>query len=777
MFRMRIHRQGLLLLLLLLAATASLRAQQLSYGINPTLDSMAFERFRQHMDSIRTHRPTVALVLSGGGAKGAAHVSIIRYLESADIPVDLVLGTSIGGLVGGLYACGYSGSELEDIIRSQDWNYLMRDTHPRRYDALIQKDFDRQYQLSIPFGAYQWDFLGNDQRTERSNRSLLSNGIVQGRNIENLFSSLLVGFGDEQDFLRLPIPFVCVATDMVTAQPKVWHSGRLVDALRSTMSIPGLFTPIKTNGMVLVDGSLRNNMPASIARQLGADIIITVDISAPALNAKQINSLVDFIFQTTDVLGRESYLAALATTDIYIQPDMTDYSLLSFDAQSIDSILARGRQAVLAHADEIAVLKELIGDTMTYQNAKKAVNMRSRPVVTEKIVFKGINDEEEAYLRQQLRLHTVLLKHSVDDAVATMIGTKAFEKVTYELLGNESPYTLQFNCFRSPINQLDGGARFDAYDFASLQLHAGFNANRLMGSRLDLTARLGLKSSLSVGYTYRTGKGVDFCAEGSFQAIRNGAFRSEPYDFRIDFNRTRFDGYVSFLPWKQLYLQTGVRMDYFYRVSMLVDYGLTSGTWSDIGKSNIYASAFARLRYDSFDEPYFPRQGMLYNFHYNVYLPGWFQRTPTLHAFHLNYKAALSKGRLTLLPFLEVRHISDDVVPYINMLSISDANKSLDQQISFIGISTPVASERMLGTLGLSARFQAYSKHYLTATLQLLQESDNIRTFFDGGQSNTYVGVALEYAYRTIIGPVKANIHWSDLNKSVGFYLGLGYEF
>lgn len=751
--------------------------QSLSYGIDPVRDSLAFVQFNKHMDSIRVHRPTVALVLSGGGAKGAAHVSVIRYLEDVGIPIDLVLGTSIGGLVGGLYACGYSGQELEDIIRSQDWNYLMRDTHPRRYDALLQKNYDRQYQLSVPFGSYQWDFLGNEQRTERSTRSLLTNGIIQGRNIQNLFSSLLVGYGDETDFFELPIPFVCVATDMVTAQPKIWHSGNLVKALRSTMSIPGLFTPVKTNGMVLVDGSLRNNMPAGIARQLGADIIITVDISAPALNAKQINSLIDFIFQTTDVLGRESYNAALATTDIYIQPDMSDYSLLSFDAESIDSILVRGRKAVVAHASEIQVLKEMLNDTMTYQTDKKAINMRSRPIILKNIVFNGINSKEEEYLRKRLKLHTVILKHQIDDAVATMMGTKAFEQVTYELLGEETPFTLQFNCFRSPINQLDAGARFDAYDFASLQLHAGFNANQLMGSRWDFTARLGLKSCLSIGYTYRTGEGIDFGGEGSFQAIRNGAFRSEPYDFRIDFNRGRLDGYVSFAPWKQLNLQLGMRMDYFYRVSMLVDYGLSSGTWSDIGKSNIYASAFARLRSDSFNDPYFPTQGLMYAFDYNLYLPGWLHDSPTLHAMQLSFKGAFSKKRLTLMPFLEARHISDDIVPYINMLSISDANKSLDQQISFVGISTPVAARRMLGTAGLTARFQAAPKHFIYATFQLLNESDNIRQYFDKEQSETYMAIALEYAYKTLFGPIKANIHWSDINKSVGFYLGLGYDF
>lgn len=764
------------MLLLALLSTGGLKAQRLSYGIDPKRDSVAFMQFRGHMDSIRATRPTVALVLSGGGAKGAAHVSVIRYLEDAGIPIDLVLGTSIGGLVGGLYACGYTGSELEDIIRSQDWNFLMRDTHPRRYDAMIQKDYDRQFQISIPFGRYQWDFLGNEQRTERATRSLLSSGMVQGRNIENLFSSLIVGFGDETDFLKMPIPFVCVATDMVTAKPKIWHSGSLSKALRSTMSIPGLFTPVKTNGMVLVDGSLRNNMPAGIARQMGADIIITVDISAPALNAKQINSFVDFIFQTTDVMGRESYREAIATTDIYIQPDLADYSLLSFDAESIDSILERGRRAVLSHADEIRVLKTTLGDSMSYQTPRKAINMRSRPVVVDSIVFNGINQNEENYLRKELKLHTVILKHQLDDAVATMMGTKAFEKVTYELLGEESPYTLQFNCFRSPINQLDASARFDAIDFASLLLHVGFNTHQLMGSRWDFTTRLGLKSSLAVGYSYRTGKGVDFCGEASFQAIRNGSFRTDQNEFRIDFNRGRADAFISISPWKQLNFQAGVRMDYFYRVSMLADYGLTVGPMLQIEKSNIFAGTFARIRSDSYDDPYFPMQGSQFDLSYHLYSHGLQYESPTVHAFHLSFNAALTKDRHTFIPFVEARHVSASVLPYTNMLSLNDANKSLDQQIPFIGISTPVSMLRMVGTLGIKSRLHIIGKHYVTTSLQLLRDSENLRGFF-GKEAETYLGVALEYSYNSIVGPIKANVHWSDISNSVGFYFGIGFDF
>ncbi len=753
----------------------------LSYGIDPHRDSVAISRYRARMDSIRRERPTVALVLSGGGAKGAAHISVIQHLERAGLPIDLVMGTSIGGLVSGLYACGYTGDELEAIIRNQDWDYLLRDTHPRRFDALTQKDYDRQFQLSIPYGTYKWDF----HKPEINSRSVLSDGIVQGRNIEDLFASLTIGYGDEMNFINLPIPFVCVATDMITAKPKVWFSGNLVDALRSTMSIPGLFTPVKKNGMVLMDGSMRSNFPAEIAKQLGADIVIGVDVSAPALGAEQMRNMLDIVYQTTDLLGREAYLKALAATDIYIQPELNDFSLLSFDKESISTMLERGRQAVQRYAGRIDTLRRTITDIAVRnphnRSLHKAVNLRQQTIHIGNIEFSGINAKEEKYLRGRLfpdgqsnrQMHILEL----EDAIATMMGTKAFEKVTYQILGDTTPYTLRFNCYRAPINQVGASVRFDAADFASLLFHTGINAHRLTGSRLDFTARLGLNSVITAAHTLRTGRGIDFCTELSFQAARNGAFRIEPYNFRIDFNRGRGDLFVSLSPWRMMNLRLGVRADYFYRTSMLADYSMTGYNLDQMNKSNIFIGPYAQLRSDSFDDPYFPTLGVQFHAAYNWFIKGLLHDTEPLHALQFGYRSAHSVGRFTAIPFVEARHVNAILVPYINMLSISDANRILDQQITFVGISTPASALRTLGTIGLNLRRQFGKRHYITATAQLLHQSQEFKEFVDADASQTNIGLALEYAYSSIIGPIRANVHWSDINRSVGFYLGIGLDF
>jgi len=759
------------LLIFFLFLPCCLMAQEsLSYGIDEGRDSVAFARFRQRMDSIRAERPTVALVLSGGGAKGAAHIRVIQYLERQGIPIDLVMGTSIGGLVGGLYACGYDGEELEAIIRNQDWDYLLRDTHPRSFDALQQKDYDRQYQLSIPFGTYRWDFL----KPENDSRSLLRDGIVLGRNIEDLFSSLLIGYGDECDFLQLPTPFVCVATDMISAKPKVWHSGNIVQALRSTMSIPGLFTPVRTNNMVLMDGSMRSNFPAEIARQLGADYIIGVDISTPALKANQMRKMFDVVYQATDMLGREAYDKALATTDIYIQPELSDF------------MLRRGEEAVLAHADEIEMLKERLHIDGKPENKHRRLNIRKAtdlcktPVAIKKITFSGISEKEERYLRRLLgivekepqTLHTVW----IENAISTIIGTKAFEKVTYKILGDSAAYTVQFDCFRSPQNQFGASVRFDSRDYASILLHAGFGSHRLTGSCIDLTARLGLDTRVAAAYTLRNGRGIELGARLSYQAARNGEFRVEPYEFRIDFDRASADVHLSLAPWRRMNLQLGYRIDHYLRTNLLSSVEMPIDG-DMLAKSNLFDGPYASLRHDSFDDPYFPSVGMLYSLSYNWHRKGLLHTTPDNHATQASLRWAYNLGALTLLPAIDARYVSDITFPFINMLSVSDANRTLEQQITFIGISTPATAMRTLGSVALAARVRMAKNHYLTATMQMLHESDSIKEFVDSKTSESFYGVALEYAYNTIAGPLRLRVHWSDLTKSIGFYLGIGLDF
>ena len=292
----------LLVLISILVGTVSSFAR----GIDPKEDSLAVARMRERLAQISTYRPTVALVLCGGGAKGTAHVGVIKRLEELKIPVDLVLGTSMGGLVGALYSLGYNADQLDTLVRSIDWNWALTDRLSRKYISYNDMKYKEKYMISIPF-YYEKDYyklkIADENRFDplpkkdilhigadsKDNTEMLKNNLlgslpsayIYGQNVSNLISSLTVGYQDSIDFQSLPIPFACVATDLVSGKAKIWHSGNINTAMRSTMSIPGVFAPVRTEGMVLVDGGLRDNYPTALAQEMGADVIIGVDVSQP----------------------------------------------------------------------------------------------------------------------------------------------------------------------------------------------------------------------------------------------------------------------------------------------------------------------------------------------------------------------------------------------------------------------------------------------------------------------------------------------------------------
>ena len=210
-------------------------------------------------------RKKVGLVLGGGGAKGAAEIGVLKVLEEADIPIDYIAGTSIGAIVGGLYAIGYNAAELDSLYRNQDWLFLLSDQVKRKSESFLSKDEREKYIIHVP--------LSEERKVT------LPSGYVKGQNVVNLFSKLTVGYHHVDDFSTLPIPFRCVAIDLVDGKEVVLSSGSLPMAMRASMSIPGVFAPVEWNGMMLVDGGALNNLPADVVKEMGADIIICVDLS------------------------------------------------------------------------------------------------------------------------------------------------------------------------------------------------------------------------------------------------------------------------------------------------------------------------------------------------------------------------------------------------------------------------------------------------------------------------------------------------------------------
>jgi len=284
-----------------------------------------------------TKRAKVAVVLSGGGAKGMGHIGVLKVLEKAGIPIDIVTGTSMGSIIGGLYAIGYNANSLDSMVRVQDWSYVITDREDMSRQSLEDRKKQSTYifNTSLTFGK----------------KDMSAGGIIKGKNLAELFQQLCVGYTDSLDFTRdLPIPFACVATNIITNEEVDFHSGRLAQAMRASMAIPAAFSPVRIGDMVLVDGGLKNNYPADIAREMGADIIIGVTVQGPPKTAEDMGGAMSIISQIVDVNCKNKLSENLAITDLHLTVDTKGYGAASFSQAAIDTLVRRGEEEAMRHS-------------------------------------------------------------------------------------------------------------------------------------------------------------------------------------------------------------------------------------------------------------------------------------------------------------------------------------------------------------------------------------------------------------------------------------------
>ena len=775
----------------------------------PELDSEAAREIRNLMAEIRKERPTVALVLSGGGAKGAAHVGALAYLDSLEIPFDLVVGTSIGGLVGGLFSLGYPPEKLDSIMRNMDWAMAMSDNVPREYISYAENKYREKYALSFPFYYSHKEYmaqleqarqftgavdryddhlhLGADRgvgATELVKDNLLGSlpsGMVFGQNVGNVFSSLSVGYQDDLRFSDLPVPFVCVATDMVSGTAKIWQEGKFNTALRSTMSIPGLFAPVRTDGMILVDGGMRDNYPTDLARQLGADIIIGIDISSAYYEYSDINNLLDIVWTGIDMLGRDSYEENVFKTEVTIRPDIKGFGMLSFNRESIDTLIRRGWDAAVRQTDNLLTVKKLLGPgfRQVYRSGP-AVNLHERKVRISGVEITGVEPNESRYLMEKVRkcLGETVGKAEIEEAVATMFGTKAFDYVTYELLGREEPFRLRINCKRGPIHHFGMGARFDTEELVSVLFNLGINVHNLQGSSLDLTGKVGTNPYASLHYYYKSEKGPTFNFSTKYRYVDRNQFSIGTNRFKIVYHSLREELYLSNLNWKQYDLNLGLRDDYFKINSVMTD-GVV-GDYDMTRMHNHYVSAFLRGRADTFDDGYFPTKGFSAGLDYAWTVTGLASEIESFHSIQYDAAGAFTvKDFLTIVPSMNIRMLVGGNVPlpFGNVIGGNMPGRYLDQQIPFIGIGNVVTTPNVLGIARTDFRFRLSRNNYLSAIVNYGVGALKLSEIFYNEPVSVYSGYGLEYAYDSIVGPIRFDLHWSNVTRRVGAFLGLGFDF
>lgn len=371
-------------------------------------------------------RPRIGLALSGGGARGIAHVGVLKVLDEMRIPISCVTGTSMGSIVGGVYASGVTPDKLEEIVLRADWDEIFRDQPPRQEIAIRRKVDDYKTLFKPEFGV-------------KDGGLALPTGVIAGVSIESFFRVITTQALDVADFSKLPVPFRAMATNIETGEAVVLDHGSIAEAMRASMSVPGALAPVEIDGKLLVDGGIANNLPINEARKLCADVIIAVNISTPPLKRSEITSALSVAGQLVNFLGKQTVdeqLKSLTSRDVLIAPDLGDISAATFD-RSKDAIRI-GEDATRALADSLKRYS-LPPDQYAAFRSKQITEPRP-PAPVQSIEFAGLKRTNPEVLRElvETKPGEPLDMAKLGDDMRRVYGRDDFEGIGYTIGGGQT---------------------------------------------------------------------------------------------------------------------------------------------------------------------------------------------------------------------------------------------------------------------------------------------------------------------------------------------------
>lgn len=736
-------------------------------------------------------RPKIGLTLGGGGAKGAAHIGVLKLLEEIGIPIDYVTGTSMGSIIGGLHAIGYSSADLEKLVSNLDWPYYMNDAIDRGDMTYEAKLYNNQYLISVPFNAFstlnEKIKRENSPKEPSSGRSFISSlpsGIVKGQNILNLLNSLCVGYQDSISFDSLPIPFACVATDLLSAKGVVLRSGVLPMAIRASMAIPGYFAPVKRGEYVFVDGGMANNFPVDVCKELGADIVIGVEVTRDiARNPDDVNSLPELLTQLMSVATNSRRADNRKQTLFYMHPYTGGYGMMSFDHESIETLIRRGYIEALDYKEQLLQLKAYLDtfqeDVPTKSDpVKKGTNIMNESIMISSVELSGVNVEEGRWLLKKSSLldDNYVSGKEINEAIALFYGTNCFSSVNYTLLGESEPYQLKIVCEKEEPHRFGLGFRFDSEETAAILLSVGINTHKLRGFKFDLSGRLSISPWAKAEVQYVSSTFPKINLSYMFRGTQMTFFNTNFVQANTSFRQHNVELSLSEIYSRRLNFKCGIKYEDYILRRLIAEVPDDVYAMGEVGN---YLGTFLRLDIDTQDDFYFPTKGVKTNFNVNWYFKSFldteFVKFGTAKL-TVRYSIPLS-SRVSLLPSFYGRSIVGARVPilYANIIGGLEEGRYLHQQMPFLGFNYPIFVGNNLAIARLDLRVMFLPQHYISACFNYGMEYSDIKGFFKNG--NKMWGAALQYSYKSPIGPISLNLTWSNQLSGMGAYFNLGYYF
>jgi NTE family protein len=721
-------------------------------------------------------RPKIGVTLSGGGAKGLAHIGILKAIDSAGLNVDYITGTSMGSILGSLYAIGYSADSIEKIIRTIDWDLLLSNQSSLRSIFMEEKEEYSKYVIELPW---------------QNNSFRLPSGLLQGQELWQKFSELYFPVYQQKDFAKFSIPFRCIGTDVGTGEAIVMKDGEIISAIRSSMAIPSVFTAVDFNGKRMVDGGIVRNFPVRDVKEMGADIVIGSNVATGLLPSEKVRNALQILLQIAFFREAEDTKTEVPQCDIYIPFKMEKYNMGSFgDGNAILDIgIEEGRKLYPRFKRLADSLNAIYGPTELKKNRLPLVNT----AILSSYEVHGVERTSIEFFAHtmDLQLNKSYTAQKLSNMVRKAYGTRYYSRIIYSL-----------------VQQPDGTCKIifevteNPFTFAKL----GINYNRFTGVGIiaNLTARNFFITNsrslvtVNIGESFRIrGEHLQYLGR-----LKNFAFVGETQFDR--FEVTTYDQYKQDGLYKQTFFKVGERLQFSPSRSFTIGAGhrfewvqytpkISKGI--EFKGSNSYNSLFGFVAHNSLDRSIFPRKGVkLYGEATRV-----FDQHPNVDFLSNGVPVADPDSiKISSDPYLRTTLDVESYIPFgrraslllngqgginfnysrnvMNEFAIGGLTKVFRNQITFAGLQEGTLYTPSVIMLQGGLRVQVFANSYLTGKANVLFTNFISRSqFFEN--PDFLSGYSLTYSYNFALGPLEVSAMYSDQTNKLQWYFNLGIPF
>ena len=706
-------------------------------------------------------QPKVGLVLSGGGAKGFAHIGVLKELESAGVQVDYIAGTSMGAIIGGLYASGYSATQIEKIIIETDFFTLLQDIYPRRSKPFFEKEHGEKHALVLPV---------------KNGKIGLPKGVSRGQNVLGFLNYLLSPVDSISDFSKLPIPFFCIATDVETGLEVKLTNGSLPISLRASGSFPTLLDPVEIDDHLLIDGGVANNFPIEEMKKTGADIIIGVDVQSKLFNKEDIKSAIDVLNQISSFQMYKDNSKKIKLTDVYVHPNIQNYSVVSFDKAK--EILLKGEEK----AKEFTAVFDSIASLQINKRKHIEIGRLNSRFFLNEIELNGLKNYTRAYVLGKLKISEgdSLTNKEINLKLGYLLASGNFKNVDYHLINKEKGKKLVLNIIENKQkSNIKIGVHYDFVYKSGVLLNYSHKNLFSKNDALSFDLVVGDRPRYDIQYFVDNG----FYYSYGF-STRYNSFKTDTEYNSTGINKINLQ-YTDFT--SRAYIQTtfdrkfafGIGIEH-QNITAKTETISTPGGNPFIFDDSNYFNAYSYLKLDTYDNADFPTKGMLLDAKFKWYLWSSNFNNDFVQFSQLKGKLGVVKTLFNNTTFLytsEAGFTLGKVHSRTFDFLLGGYNENfINNFVPFYGYEINALSEQTFLKSEFEFRFGLPKEQYLHIIANYARVDDSV---LNGGElfNDTKSGYALGYSVNTLIGPVSLKYSWSPDTKKNFWYFNLGFWF